>query len=55
MFAWGVAFLVGLRRSHARERLGIIPGDAIARTVHFVLEGERNRREGGAGSGGRRP
>jgi len=47
----GVAFLVRLRRVHPRERLAIIPGERIAHTVHYVVKGERNRRERGGGSG----
>jgi hypothetical protein len=46
----GVAFLVRLRRVHARDRLAIIPGDRITHTVHYVARGERNRREGGRGT-----
>jgi anti-anti-sigma regulatory factor len=43
----GVKFLVRARRRFGDGRILIVPSEAIARTVHFVAQGERNRREGG--------
>jgi len=45
----GVALLVRLQR-RLRARVAILPSEAVARTVHFVAEGERNRREHGGGA-----
>jgi anti-anti-sigma factor len=40
----GVRLLVEMRRRFGAERLSIVPSEAVARAVHFVAIGERNRR-----------
>ena len=42
----GVRMLIGLRRRLGR-RLRIVPSEDVARAVHLVALGERNRHEGG--------
>ena len=46
----GVSLLIRLRRRF-RRRLRIIPSEPVARTVHFVARGARNRRNAATADG----